>query len=311
MRRAFLRAAPFSLTIGATLMGAWPVYAQDMVPDMTADAAQTVLPQEPVAMTVAPTCLPSDAPLPADVPQAIETPAPIETTVTLPQSGLTISLPEEIVPPAMASPEPITPETPVVVCAPPPPPPPVRPPAPNVFGSVALPVGATALDARWQEVRAQELDENDAPWRAILERAGQQDLSDQIWMVNDWVNHNVAFTEDRSQDAWSAAGQTIRSGKGDCEDYAIAKMALLRRLGVPEDDLFLVIVRDLFRKADHAVLAVRRGEGMLILDSRTDKILRSDNIPEYRPTIAYSGTFAWTYGYRVGRADAPNPGGGL
>ncbi|WP_221793311.1 transglutaminase-like cysteine peptidase [Aquisediminimonas sediminicola] len=290
MRNTLLRSAPISAAFGVACMIALPVSAQEIV----ADAPQLAAPNDAAPIEVVPTCAPSDAPLPAIAP-------PTDTIETLPQSGLTISLPPE-----MASPE-----TPVAPCAPPPPPPPVRPPAPNVFGSVALPVGSTALDARWQEVRAQALGEDDAPWRAIIERAGQQDLSDQIWMVNDWVNHNVAFTEDRSQDVWSAAGQTIRSGQGDCEDYAIAKMALLRRLGVSEDDLFLVIVRDLFRKADHAVLAVRRGEGMLVLDSRTDKILRSDNIPEYRPTIAYSGSFAWTYGYRVGRADAPMPGSGL
>ena len=46
-----------------------------------------------------------------------------------------------------------------------------------------------------------------------------------------------------------------RSGKGDCEDYAIAGYNTLTEAGFPHDDLQLVLVRDRAIQQDHAVLA--------------------------------------------------------
>jgi len=79
--------------------------------------------------------------------------------------------------------------------------------------------------------------------------------------VNWYVNKRVRFVDDQRRwgraDVWSAANETLNSGKGDCEDYAIAKLAMLRRAGVADKDLYLVILKDTVRRADHAVLVVR------------------------------------------------------
>jgi predicted transglutaminase-like cysteine proteinase len=238
--------------------------------------------------------------------------APEDIMTTTASDGLSPLAPVCAQPPALppegAPLEPPSVSTPPATEAcPAPPPPPVRPPAPDVFSSVALPVGATSLSLRWMQVRAMGLGEGEGASVYILSRARQQEVADQIWMINDWVNQRVAYVADAGPDQWAAAPETLLTGKGDCEDMAIAKMALLKALGVPEEEMFLLVVRDVYRKIDHAVLAVRRPEGMLILDSRTNRILRAEQVSAYRPTFAYSGPFAWTYGYRFGGAS----GGGL
>jgi hypothetical protein len=61
----------------------------------------------------------------------------------------------------------------------------------------------------------------------------------------------------------------FKSGAGDCEDYAIAKYAVLIQLGVPSDDLRLLVVYDRDSLENHAVTALRFEQRWLILDNRT------------------------------------------
>ena len=129
---------------------------------------------------------------------------------------------------------------------------------------------------------------------------------DRIEAVNRYVNRRVEFVDDSRQygraDLWTAASDTLRRGRGDCEDYAIAKLQMLRAAGFSDRDLYLVIVKDLVRRADHAVLVVRAGGRMLVLDNGTDVVADADNVRDYRPVLTFSANGAWTHGYRRGAA---------
>ena len=170
---------------------------------------------------------------------------------------------------------------------------------PDVFGSVALAVGRTSLDGRWRKVARQRVGGAPASFAASIR--GRTDL-DRVEAVNRYVNHRVRFVDDSRQygreDHWSAASDTLSRGRGDCEDYAIAKLQMLRSAGFSDRDLYLVIAKDLVRRADHALLVVRAGGRMLVLDNGTDTILDADNPGDYRPVLTYSATAAWTHGYR-------------
>ncbi|MBK5264389.1 MAG: transglutaminase-like cysteine peptidase [Alphaproteobacteria bacterium] len=198
------------------------------------------------------------------------------------ESGLLITLPAE--------------EEEAIVCAPIPVV--VRPSGPDIFGSVALAVAATSLDARWRNVTAEPVDAQAGPWGGLIRQAAAQNSLIRLQLINNWVNARVAFVEDQADDQWANLAETITRGQGDCEDYAIAKMQLLESAGVPSDTLYLVIVTDMERHADHAVLAVREGNDMFILDNKTDRVLRSQDISDYRPIVSFSTQFAWTHGYR-------------
>jgi len=69
-------------------------------------------------------------------------------------------------------------------------------------------------------------------------------------------------------DHWSAPLETLASGQGDCEDYAILKYAILRSIGYAAEDLRMLIVRGASAPEAHAVLSVRFEGRWLILDNR-------------------------------------------
>lgn len=73
---------------------------------------------------------------------------------------------------------------------------------------------------------------------------------------------------------------------------------MLRHAGFAEQDLYLVVLRDVARRADHAVLVVRSEGRLLVLDNGTNRILDSDSLSDYRPILTFSGNRSWTHGYR-------------
>jgi predicted transglutaminase-like cysteine proteinase len=170
---------------------------------------------------------------------------------------------------------------------------------PDVFGSVALSVGRTSLDRRWRAVARQGVGGAAAAYAASLR--GVSDAA-KAEAVNRYVNRRVEFVDDSRQygkaDLWSAASETLRRGRGDCEDYAIAKLQMLRAAGISDRDLYLVVAKDLVRRSDHALLVVRAGGRMLVLDNGTDTILNADNPGDYRPVLTFAANGAWTHGYR-------------
>ena len=170
---------------------------------------------------------------------------------------------------------------------------------PDVFGSVALAVGRTSLDRRWRKVAGQRVGGAPAAYAASLR--GHSDLV-KVEAVNRYVNRRVQFVDDSRQygrdDLWSAASETLRRGRGDCEDYAIAKLQMLRSAGFSDRDLYLVVAKDLVRRSDHALLVVRAGGRMLVLDNGTDMILNADDPGDYRPVLTFAANGAWTHGYR-------------
>ena len=170
---------------------------------------------------------------------------------------------------------------------------------PDVFGSVALSVSKTPLDARWRRAGTSGIAGPAAQYASALL---DHDRVARLEAVNRYVNGRVRFVDDRVQfgrgDVWTSASETLRRGKGDCEDYAIAKLQMLRRAGFADRDLYLVIVRDLVRRADHAVLVARADGRLFVLDNGTDKLLDSAAVADYRPIMTFASGGTWTHGYR-------------
>ena len=109
-----------------------------------------------------------------------------------------------------------------------------------------------------------------------------------VGVINRDINLAIRPTSDLVQwgvtDRWSAPLATLASGRGDCEDYAIAKYVALREAGVAKGDVRFVIVRDLANGNDHAVLAVRVDGKWLLLDNRRlvlleDKAMARNIVP--------------------------------
>lgn len=177
---------------------------------------------------------------------------------------------------------------------------------PDVFGSVALQISQTPLDAKWHAVEHSPVTGSFARFAATLK--GFRPV-EQLQLVNNFVNHRVQYEDDEKhfgrRNVWLSANDTLRGGRGDCKDYAIAKLQLLRAAGFAQHDLYLTIVHDLDRRADHAVIVARASGHMYVLDDGTDEVLDSRDVSDYRPIFTYASYGEWIHGYRVQRATTP------
>ena len=171
---------------------------------------------------------------------------------------------------------------------------------PDLFGSVALPVSRTPLDAKWRSVSNAKLSAHSGPWASLIHSVARETPVEKLQSVNQWVNARVRFAGDRpdkkGEDRWADANETLHSG-GDCEDYAIAKMQVLEAAGFARTDMYLVIARDMARRADHALLVVQLDHRLLVLDSNTNQLLDADSVSDYRPVFTYGVQGAWVHGY--------------
>lgn len=163
-----------------------------------------------------------------------------------------------------------------------------------------LPVSTTAFDKDWNRVAGSG---NTATVRkAVLSLAASDgSTADKIGAVNTFVNRAVAYTSDAAlygrRDYWATASETLTRGKGDCEDYAIAKMEILAAMGIARKDMFLTIARDLVRQDDHAVLIVKLDGRSILLDNATDLLIDGDVANDYRPILSFNADKRFLHGY--------------
>ncbi|MEO0413044.1 MAG: transglutaminase-like cysteine peptidase [Pseudomonadota bacterium] len=83
---------------------------------------------------------------------------------------------------------------------------------------------------------------------------------------------------------------------GDCEDYAIAKYATLKRLGIPTKAMRIVVLEDLNLDLAHAVLVVEQGGRTYVLDNQVSAVLPDDAIAHYRPVYSINEHGWWMHG---------------
>jgi predicted transglutaminase-like cysteine proteinase len=170
------------------------------------------------------------------------------------------------------------------------------------FGMDTEPSAAPAVSQKWNHAKAEiarELDivarchdhgtcPADARKLIDLSAAGAgRDSRAKIGLINRAVDQAISPASDDAQwgvaDRWSAPFETLRSSRGDCEDYAIVKYLALLEAGIPRDDLKIVILKNAFPREDHAVVAVRVDEQWLILDNRTLTLVRDVDLTRATP----------------------------
>src|SRR5580698_10326529 len=104
----------------------------------------------------------------------------------------------------------------------------------------------------------------------VAEGAGRVGLA-RVGLINRAVDLAIAPASDEAQwgvaDHWSPPVETLKTRRGDCEDYAIVKYLALLEAGLSRDDVKIVILRDLLPREDHAVVAARVDGKWLILDN--------------------------------------------
>jgi predicted transglutaminase-like cysteine proteinase len=105
---------------------------------------------------------------------------------------------------------------------------------------------------------------------------------------DDWSNYGVA-------DHWATPREFFRRG-GDCEDFAIAKYAVLERLGWPPARMWIVVLRETVMSQVHAVLMVEHDGRLWTLDNLGDRPFEHGRLDYYRPAYSLNRFGSWSHG---------------
>ncbi|BCH04119.1 transglutaminase [Mesorhizobium loti] len=194
---------------------------------------------------------------------------------------------------------------------------------PGVFGSVALSMHNFPVSARWAPVykaivdcsAGTACDGKNSIFTAIVNAAKDKRFVDKLSFINSSINHAIAYKKDSvvygKLDYWAKPSEILERRAGDCEDFAILKMAALLRAGIPAQSMSLVVLQDRKRGFFHAVLSVSTGSGVFILDSLSNVVSRDSDLPDYVPLYSFSTDRAWIHGTRPGAAQVADIKGGL
>lgn len=135
-------------------------------------------------------------------------------------------------------------------------------------------------------------------WEKLLTSLEGKPVNEQINAVNSFFN-GMRYVSDQENygvaDYWQTPYELMERG-GDCEDYAIAKYISLKRLGVSESDMRIVIVRDSKLGGEiHALLEVTNDGEKLILDNQAKTVKTEASIFHYQPVFAINESKWWAY----------------
>ncbi|WP_019026685.1 transglutaminase-like cysteine peptidase [Colwellia piezophila] len=127
--------------------------------------------------------------------------------------------------------------------------------------------------------------------------------SDSDWSkinkVNHFFNQIITYQDDINlwgkKDYWASPVETIGRGKGDCEDYAIAKYFTLTSLGVDPNKLRLMYVRQLTVNQPHMVLIYFENpkDVPLVLDNFNPKVLPASKRRDLKPIYSFNAQGLW------------------
>lgn len=120
-----------------------------------------------------------------------------------------------------------------------------------------------------------------AAWKQMLETSRHLSPAEKVEVVNRFFNRAMLFASDDAAwgqaDYWATPSEFMYRGRGDCEDFAIAKYVSLRMLGVSPQSLRLMYVHASTggqKPVAHMVLGYF-GEGQtdpVVLDNMVDSV---------------------------------------
>ncbi len=154
-------------------------------------------------------------------------------------------------------------------------------------------------------------------WSKLLDDNRQSGNDVKLAKVNEFFNRRISFADDQGvwgrSDFWATPFETMSKGKGDCEDFVIAKYFSLLDMNVPDTQLRLIYVRARIGgpssslQQAHMVLAyyATPDADPLILDNLITDIRPAARRTDLAPVFSFNrqGIFAGA------TASAPSAGG--
>ncbi len=194
--------------------------------------------------------------------------------------------------------------------------PPVTRPAPaDPFSLDTMPWFSGDIFEKWNSIKAAieaehailahcRQDMQDCPpaarkFLAVIAAGLAQTGRARVGVINRAINLAIEHMSDLEQwgvdERWSPPLETFATGRGDCEDYAIAKFVALVEAGIPPEEVRLVIVRDQAANDGHAIAAVHIDDGWVLLDNRWLALVDDDKMRRMVPLFVIDHDGVRTY----------------
>jgi predicted transglutaminase-like cysteine proteinase len=140
--------------------------------------------------------------------------------------------------------------------------------------------------------------------QSLLAGTAEMDEPARLLEVNRFFNRRILFVDDADawgqNDYWASPVELLEKGRGDCEDFAIAKYFGLLALGVSPARLRLVYVRASIGGSGgvvqpHMVLAYypQPSAEPLILDNLIGDVRAASRRPDLVPVFSFNGEGLW------------------
>ena len=154
-------------------------------------------------------------------------------------------------------------------------------------------IEAKRCDLKIEDCHSQQM----TLWRAKINELRTSDKRVQIQQINRFLNSWRKRTDTENyavDDYWATPLEFIENG-GDSEDFAIMKYISLKELGVPPEDMRVVVTNDVLRNNIHTVLSVKIGAETYILDDLNDSVLKDSFAQYYLPLYSVNEQNRWAH----------------
>lgn len=172
---------------------------------------------------------------------------------------------------------------------------------PAMYNTVGVSVDHSPFDAKY--LRA-TVPAGGAQWSSIVRRArGIEDPQQRMAFIHTFVISYIQYAEDidvyGTRDYWATPAETLARRRGDCEDFAILELMLLKESGIAAADIYLTVGADLAARRDHALLSVLIGNSMWALDQRASAPFLTTSMTDFRPILTMRGAQIWLHGFKI------------
>ncbi|MGL6041009.1 MAG: transglutaminase-like cysteine peptidase [Deefgea sp.] len=151
-------------------------------------------------------------------------------------------------------------------------------------------------------------------WQTLLASDKKTDDMSKLKLVNDHFNNQIMFVSDAQnwgvEDYWATPVEMLVKGRGDCEDFAIAKYFSLQALGVAESKMRITYVQASGHgptNLAHMVLTYYPTPAAvpLVLDNLIPEIRLASQRPDLTPVYGFNGQGLWLAKDRTSGNAAP------
>ncbi|AXH10684.1 hypothetical protein CP960_00555 [Malaciobacter halophilus] len=130
-------------------------------------------------------------------------------------------------------------------------------------------------------------------YKRLLDKAKDFNTIKKLSYTNSFYNKILPVNDDtkyKVDDYWATPKEFLIEGRGDCEDYAIAKYFTLLSLGIEKNKLFLAVVKVKNATNYHMILLYIKNKNSmpLVLDNLSFKVVPFNKRPKLKPKFIFN-----------------------